>query len=220
MGGLGTGNTYRKNYFAIQQLPGKRWEVGNGTVPLNSTSPPHGVSDNLFVEDLAKSKLLYRDILSSLFLFTPITPWFSPTPRCNVCFPGTEGTQESKRGAAQWDNVCPGPALTWSHSVAETCTHRKQRTPESHSSGMFFFVMDSTIRYCSDHPCSFPFMIIQHCVLSVRDVSVFHYRLAWVFYIFQFKFSSMMSVTYLNAFQGLGSFFSLLVSLFCLSKNG
>ena len=72
MGGLETGNTYRKNEFAMQQLPAKRWEVGNGMVPSNSTSPPRGVSDHVFVEDLAKSKLLYGDILSSLFLFTQL----------------------------------------------------------------------------------------------------------------------------------------------------
>lgn len=107
MGGLETGNTYRENEFAMQQLPGKRWEVGNGTVPSNSISPPRGVSDHLFVEDLAKSKLLYGDIPSSLFLFTPIIPWFFPTPWCNIWFPGTEGTQESKGGAEKWVNGVP-----------------------------------------------------------------------------------------------------------------
>ena len=74
MGGLETGNTYRENEFAVQQLAGKRWEVGNGMVPSNSISPPHGVSDHLFVEDLAKSRLLYGDSPSSLFLFSPVIP--------------------------------------------------------------------------------------------------------------------------------------------------
>lgn len=72
MHGLDTGNTHRKNEFAVQKTSGKRWEVGNGTISSNSTSPPCGASDHLFVDYLAK--LLYGDLLSSLFFFTPIIP--------------------------------------------------------------------------------------------------------------------------------------------------
>lgn len=137
MGGLETGNTYRENEFAMQQLPGKRWEVGNGTVPSNCISPPRGVSDHLFVEDLAKSKLLYGDILSSLFFFTPIIPWFFPTPWCHIWFPGTEGTQESKGGAEKWGNGVPrsSPNLKSQHGW-DMHPQKTKRAPESHSLGM------------------------------------------------------------------------------------
>lgn len=79
---------------------------------LQTTCPPCGVSDHLFLEDLAKSKLLYGHTLSSLLLFTPVVPWFYPTSWCNVRFPGTEDLPKRAKEAQESGGMCLSSALT------------------------------------------------------------------------------------------------------------
>lgn len=79
---------------------------------LQTACPSCGVSEHLFLEDLAKSKLLFGDILSFLFLFTPVTSRFYLTSWCNVCFPVTEDSLKTAKEAQESGGMCLSPALT------------------------------------------------------------------------------------------------------------
>lgn len=131
---------------------------------------------------LAKCELMYGDILNCLFPFTPIITSFSLIP----WFKGVVGNFRN----GKWGDVCPSPALTQIPSLADSCAHKNQRGhPGSHSSGIFFCVVDSRIFSYSDQSCS-PFPdFISLWILSETHVPIPHNTLAWVFYI---KFSNMI----------------------------
>lgn len=149
MDGLETGHTHRKNEFAMQLLHSKRWEVRNGVVSSDCTSPPWGVSDHLFVEDLAKSELLCGGFLSVLFLFTLIISWSSPDAQELKTSKKAKVVQESRVMSVQ-----PSPNMKSWHDW-DRHPQKTGRDPEFHSSGMF---LCDGYYYCSDRPWSFPFV--------------------------------------------------------------